>query len=260
MADRENGRIQIWLDDSVNSTKTISGNLSNPFSIFVTIADDIYIDNSPLNGRIDKWTFDTNCSSLVMYAYQRCYGLFVDITDTLYCSMRNYHQVVKKSLHSDLKTVRIAAGQGCVGSSSTMLNLPCGIFVDVNFDLYVADTGNNRIQRFPSGHLNGTTVAGSGSLAVTIALNGPTGIVLDADKYLFIADSNNRRIIGSGPNGFRCLVGCSGFWSSVHSQLYIPWSLSFDSHGNLFVTDQLNSRVQKFVLLTNLCSKCKNNP
>jgi hypothetical protein len=136
-----------------------------------------------------------------------------------------------------------------------MLNTPYGIFVDTNFDLYVADYGNNRIQLFQSGQLSGITLAGATSLTTTITLNNPTGIVLDADKYLFIADNGNSRIIGSGPNGFRCLFGCFGSWGSASNQLYWPCSLSFDSYGNMFVTDLANSRLQKFILLNNTYGK-----
>jgi hypothetical protein len=77
---------------------------------------------------------------------------------------------------------------------------------------------------------------------------------LDAQKYLFIVDSLNHRIVGSGPNGFRCLVGCYGF-GSQSNQLNVPFSLSFDRSGNMFVTDQGRRRIQKFEYLEN--SSCK---
>jgi sugar lactone lactonase YvrE len=119
----------------------------------------------------------------------------------------------------------------------------------------VADRDNNRIQLFQLGQLNGITVAGSGSSPATITLNGPIGIVLDAAKYLFIVDHFNDRIVGSGPTGFRCVVGCSGLKGSASNQLVGPWSLSFDSYGNMFVTDQSNHRIQKFILSRYTCSK-----
>ena len=98
-------------------------------------------------------------------------------------------------------------------------------------------------------------MAGSGSLSPTITLNYPIAIILDADKYLFIADYFNHRIIGSNSNGFRCIAGCSGSSGSASNQLSHPSSLSFDSYGNIFVTDFMNSRIQKFFFMTNSCSK-----
>jgi hypothetical protein len=150
----------------------------------------------------------------------------------------------------------IVAGTGIQGSVPNQLSNPVGIFVDVNLDLYVADCGNDRVQLFQSEQSNGITVAGSQSPNPTISLRCPTGIVLDAQKYLFIVDSSNHRIVGSGPNGFRCLVGCYG-QGSESNQLSYPSSLSFDRSGNMFVADQSNHRIQKFLLMENSFSKLK---
>ena len=185
-----------------------------------------------------------------------CSGLFIDISNTLYCSMGSRDQVLKRSLNDSAMTTTTIAGSASSGSGSNQLWYPEGIFVDINFDLYVADSGNDRIQLFPSGELNGITVAGSGSPNITITLSLPYAVVLDADHYLFIADKGNHRIIGSGPYGFRCLVGCSGSGSGSN-QLAYPTSLSFDIDGNLFVADSNNNRIQKFILMTNSCGMFK---
>jgi hypothetical protein len=190
-----------------------------------------------------------------MYVSYPCYGLFVDTSNTLYCSVESLHQVVKRWLGDTTTTSTTVAGTGACSSGSNAFCYPYGIFVDSNFDLYVADCSNNRIQLFQSGQLTGITLAGSTSSTTTITLACPTGIVLDADKYLFIVDRNNHRIVGSGPTGFRCLFGCSGSYGSASNQLYYPWSLSFDSYGNMFVTDRGNNRIQQFMLMTNLCGK-----
>jgi hypothetical protein len=68
-------------------------------------------------------------------------------------------------------------------------------------------------------------------------------------------DSGNHRIVKSGLNGFQCLAGCSGFSGLASNQLNGPWSLSFDSYGNIFVTDQGNNRIQKFILSINSSGK-----
>jgi hypothetical protein len=257
VADYTDGRIQVWLNDSINPVRTISAGLSSPASLFVTSNGDIYVDNGQSNGRVDKWTLNANTSVPAMYVISRCKGLFVDITNTLYCSMDWNNQVVKRWLDDQSNITTIVAGTGVQGSTSDMLWYPNGIFVDNNFDLYVADCGNNRIQLFPLGQLNGITIAGSGSPNFTIAISCPAGIVLDADNYLFIADFGNNRIVGSGPNGFRCLVGCSGSSGAASNQLNPPIALSFDSYGNMFITDQNNNRIQEFILSTNSCGKSK---
>jgi hypothetical protein len=254
VAEYDSNLIQVWLEGSINPTRTISGNISYPVSLFVTSSGDIYVDNGNYYGEVDRWLLNATSSIPAMYITQSCYGLFIDINNTLYCSLGNLHQVVAKSLDDISNTFKIAAGTGCFGSASNMFYNPQGIYVDINFNLYVADCYNSRIQRFQSGQLNAITVAGAGAPG-TITLACPTSVVLDADGYLFIVDHGNSRIIGSGPAGFRCVAGCSGASGSASNQLSNPQTMAFDSYGNIFVTDVYNNRIQKFVLNNNVCGK-----
>ena len=249
------GRIHVWKNGSSTPTNAFFGNFSASLSIFVAATGDVYFDNSNHSGQIEKWIKSTNLSVPAMYSSQSCRGLFIDVNNILYCSMGDRDQVVSKSLSNTLDTLTIVAGTGCRGSAANMLSFPHGIFVDTNLDLYVADCYNHRIQLFRSGQSNGTTVAGSASVNITITLNAPTDVILDGDGYLFVADHQNRRIIGSGPYGFRCVAGCSGSSGAAANQLNGPQRLAFDNYGNLFVTDWLNSRIQKFILLNNTLSK-----
>ncbi|CAF1258297.1 unnamed protein product [Adineta steineri] len=259
-ANRDMNTIVMWQEESVNPTKIIRGSFTGSRSLFVTSTGDIYIDDGEKNGQVQKWVAETNTFDTVMSVNSSCDGLFVDINDTLYCSMGLHHQVVKRSLNDAVMTSnRVAAGTGIEGATLNELINPGGIFVDVNLDLYVADYGNNRIQLFQSGKSNGITVAGSTSLNPTITLYGPNGIILDAEKYLFIVDLFNHRIVGSGLNGFRCLVGCYGM-GSQSNQLYKPFSFSFDRSGNMFVTDQTNHRIQKFLLMKDSFALSFNQP
>jgi hypothetical protein len=250
--------VLIWQEDNTNVTRTISNNQSTPNTVFVSTNGDTYVgfESSP-SYWVDKYTLSATNAELVMNVDNSCFGLFVDLNNTLYCSMENIHLVVKKSLNSNGTSSSIAAGNGSAGSGSFLVNGPRGIFVDNESNLYVSDRNNNRIQLFSFGQLNGTTVAGNGAIgtAGSISLNQPTDVVLDADNYLFIVDSNNSRIIGSGPYGYRCLVGCYGSGGTPTNPLSSLRSLSFDTYGNIFVTDKFSNQVHKFLLSTNYCSK-----
>ena len=257
LPDVSNRRVLVWFEGNSSSLRNVSVGLSEPERIFVTTSGDIYLDISNTINGVSKWRLDSSTTIPIISTCRRCSDLFVDIDDTLYCSMAQAHQVVTHALNSSSNTLTIVAGMGVAGNASHMLNEPQGIFVDTNLNLYVADSQNHRIQLFRHGETNGITVAGSGSTLATITLNYPTAVILDADRYLFIADSLNHRIVGSGPNDFRCIVGCSGVTGSTLNQLNQPWSLSLDSYGNIFVTDRMNRRIQKFSLMTNSCSKYK---
>jgi DNA-binding beta-propeller fold protein YncE len=244
-----NGTMVVWWNANPNTTTTIAINGSNLRSLFVTNDLEIYLDNTYSPYAISRWAINgTQLPSPTPFLSQ-CFGLFVSITNRLYCSTYLRHQVLSKSLSSPSNTLDVEAGIGSSGSASNQLNYPVGIFVTNALDLYVADQYNHRIQRFRSGDLNGITVAGTGAVG-TISLSGPTGVVLDADGYMFIADGSNHRIIGSDQNGFRCVAGCSGSSGATSDTLNFPRALSFDNVGNLWVTDSNNQRIQKFTLIS----------
>ena len=210
--------------------------------------------NSSMHGSVHIWSADTANLSVVMNVNGTCFSIFVDVNNTIYCSLLEYHMVVKKLVSDDVNNFTTVAGTGMNGSESNMLNYPLGIFVSTNFSLYVAEFANHRIQRFELDKPNGTTIVDR-QASQTMDLSYPTGVILDGNGFLFIVDSFNQRVVSSGPNGFRCVVGCSKNDGSAANQLSHPTVLSFDRYGNIFVLDTANSRIQKFLLATNSCSK-----
>ena len=128
--------------------------------------------------------------------------------------------VLSKSLGNTTNSFTAVAGTGCTGSALDKLASPFGIFVDLNFNLFVADKDNDRIQRFQPGQSNGTTVAGNGTPG-TIALSRPTHVVLDGNGYLFIVDSENNRIVRSGSSAVTMCCGLSVWiWISRQSIIF----------------------------------------
>ena len=223
------------------------------YTVFFSKSGDIYINNQAQTG-INVWRQDANYLISTWNISYPCVSVFLDTNANLYCSWQSYHQVIKRSINTSNNQLTIVAGTGCAGYQPRALYSPRGIFVATSFDVYVADCNNNRIQRFRPGQPSGTTVAGSGAPS-TIQLRYPTAVMLDANGYLFIADTNNHRIVGSGPYGFRCVVGCTNGNGSGSDQLSFPQNMAFDSYGNIFVADTSNHRVQKFLVSFNSCGK-----
>ncbi|CAF3914703.1 unnamed protein product, partial [Adineta steineri] len=250
---RTNNSIVVWQDGNFAFPINISiENFYYSPSLFVTDAYDIYVDSGQTYYQVGNWSSNSTGSLPEMYECGGCWGLFVDSRNYLYCSVYANHQVVSKLANESSNIWNIVAGTNTSGNTSFTLNYPRGIYVDIYLNLYVADSMNNRIQKFPLGQSNGITLAGNGATN-TVVLDGPTSIVLDADGYLYIVDSNNHRIIGSDINGFRCIAGCSATAGTTPTNLWYPTTLSFDSYGNIFVTDQYNNRIQKFIIATNTC-------
>ncbi|CAF4286776.1 unnamed protein product, partial [Adineta steineri] len=251
VANQPNNAIYVFLEGSSVPNRNLTGGLSGPFAIYATLYGDVYVDNGG-NSQINKWGINASSSVNVMTVNNHCEGLFIDISNTLYCSITHSHQVVKKWLNDNGTTFTIVAGTGSSGSAANQLYLPSGLYVDAQYNVYVTDCGNNRVQFFPSGQIIGITKVGSGATG-TITLNCPHAITFDANSYMFITDWLNNRVIGSGPYGFRCLFGCTTTAGSSSSQLNSPISFGFDSYGNLFVSDSNNNRVQKFIIASNSC-------
>ena len=254
MTENTRNRVEIWIEGIVNPTANISRNLSQPQGLFVGINGDVFIDNGAQNSRVDRWTANGIANGSVMSVNGSCDSLFVDVNETLYCSISALHRVMKISLSNSGGPSSVAAGDGTMGTLPSQLSNPHGIFVDSSRNLYVADYTNDRIQCFPFGLLNATTVAVR-AIAGNLTLNGPRAVLLDASGYMFIIDSNNHRILASGPHGFRCIIGCTGTNGSAADQLNQPWSFSFDNRGSLLVVDRGNSRIQKFTVASNSCRK-----
>lgn len=247
IADQGNNKIRIFSENTGVSQNTMTINLTISSGLFVTKTGDIYVDHGN-HSQVSKRPSNVAQSTTVLYVNRGCTSLIVTLNQTLYCSINNGHLVIKMPLDIGSIQMSAAAGTGCPGSTADMLNRPSGIYIDVNMDLYVADTGNNRIQLFRSGELVGTTVVGANS-----SLSLPTSVSLDANGSLYIVDSGNQRIVRSTPNGLQCIIGCSGSPCSQPNVLCQPLNAVFSRNGNIYVTN--SHAIQRYTLATNSCSK-----
>jgi hypothetical protein len=248
------GRILVWSKESIGPIRNLTVRLYGHTSLFVTINGNVYFENGNADGQLDKWTKGATSSVIVTKFTQNCRGLFIDMNDNLYCSMLYEHRVTKISIDSSTTNVTVVAGTGDYGNAANKLDKPWGVFVDTSFNLYVADSENDRIQLFRPGQLKEKTVAGHG-VPNNLYLKFPTDVVLDADDYLYIADNQNNRIIRSNRDGYHCISGCSRQYGSASNELDRAYAIRFDSFGNLYVADEFNHRVQKFRLTKNSCGK-----
>jgi 6-phosphogluconolactonase (cycloisomerase 2 family) len=107
------------------------------------------------------------------------------------------------------------------------LNQPYGVAVDRTGDVFVADTGNNRVVEIPAGGGSQTTV-GTG-------LNNPVGVAVDGAGDVFIVDQGNNRIVEVPVGG--------GTQTTVGTGLSSPQGVAVDGAGDVFIVDQGNNRV-----------------
>jgi uncharacterized protein (TIGR03437 family) len=135
---------------------------------------------------------------------------------------------------------------------------PAGLALDSAGNLYVSDSGNNRIRKIFAGII--TTIAGTGAagyagdggLAASAALNGPSGLFVDGAGSLYVAEINNhtvRRISASGIINTVAGNGSAGFSGdggpAAQASLNTPSCVAVDPSGNIFIADYGNSRVRQ---------------
>ena len=179
-----------------------------------------------------------------------CYGVYVDANGTVYYSDFVNNRIMKKSNASTPATV--IAGSNGIGSALNQFNGPTGIYMDVNNAaiLYIADSINNRIQKWIIGNTSGSTVAGGNSLGLALnQLNNPMAVISDSYENLYISDTNNHRIMmwTIGASSGTVIAGISGVIGITATTLNLPLGITLDKNYSLYVADSANFRVQKFM-------------
>ena len=132
---------------------------------------------------------------------------------------------------------------------------PSDVAVDRFGNIYVADTGNNRIRRITTNGdcvvLAGTGVAGSDDgQGDTATFNAPEGLAVDFAGNVYVADTLNHRIRRIAPDGVVSTVtgfGTTGaFTDGVTSAARFdrPTGIDVAPDGTLYVADSLNGRIR----------------
>ncbi len=146
-----------------------------------------------------------------------------------------------------------------IAATSASLYTPHSVTVDSVGNIYIPDIYNNRVRKVSSNGII-TTIAGTGTgsysgdsgLATQATLYSPTGILIDHNGNILIADFNNnviRKVDTSGIISTIAGTGAQGFngdgGNAVSAVLNRPFSLIFNSSGDLYFVDRENNRVRK---------------
>jgi sugar lactone lactonase YvrE len=188
-------------------------------------------------------------------------GLVVDHAGNVYVADNGNYRIRKISPDGTITTV---AGNGTPGFSgdggpatSAQLSSVPGLALDLAGNLWIADSGANRIRRVtPDGNI--ATVAGTGACgfsgdggpAVAAQLCVPGGIAADSAGNVFIADTGNSRVRQVLPDGSIATIAGAGVpdytdlgdciptgdsGTATSANVCLPGAIAVDAAGNVFV-------------------------
>jgi hypothetical protein len=166
IADTTNQRIMSWVPGASTGTLFGGGTGGGNSIIQVNTPSGIYFD-SPSNSLIitnydgntairwvigiGSWTIVggniTGVSGNSSTQLYRPEGLTVDPMGNVYVA-DTYNNRIQLFLNGQSNGITIAGNTSIPGNTSTLLNMPYGVALDSQLNLYVTDTYNHRIQKF----------------------------------------------------------------------------------------------------------------
>jgi sugar lactone lactonase YvrE len=168
-------------------------------------------------------------------------GLAVDGSDCLYANYDEQGAYYTGQFRPNTTTYTCEGIVADVESGSTLKNAQA-VAVDGNGNVYIADTGDNRvIEEFYSSGSTFNQPANWVTVVADTGLSAPAGVAADSKGNVYIADTGNNRVLKETP------AGGGTFTQSVvvDSGLSGPTGLAVDAIDNLYISDTGNKRVLK---------------
>jgi len=189
-------------------------------------------------------------------------GLAVDPGGNLYVADSGHNAVRLVSTSGVISTY---AGTGVAGNSgdgglatSARLKAPTGVALNALNNLFIADTGNNRVRVVNTSHvINAFAGTGSGGYggdggpATAARLSAPSGLGVDPSGNVYVSDTGNQRVrqvntggtistyAGNGTAGFS---GDGG--PATAAQLHFPTGAVAADGNAVYFCDTANQRVR----------------
>ncbi|HUM03254.1 MAG TPA: NHL repeat-containing protein [Thermoanaerobaculia bacterium] len=128
-------------------------------------------------------------------------GVAVDSSGNVFVADTDSNKIRKITAGGAVTTLAGSGASGSAdgtGAAATFTN-PFGVAVDSSQNVYVADSGNNKIRKItPAGVVS--TLAGSGAyggadgIGAAATFYTPTGVAVDSSGTVYVADSGNNKI------------------------------------------------------------------
>jgi sugar lactone lactonase YvrE len=219
--------------------------LQVPYGVAVDAQRNLYV---AVNDRIDKvsaqgkllatWGNRGNYPG----EFVNPYGVALDSQGNIYVADEGNCRIQKLSPSGEaLAAFGVGGPSNRCGSRPGTVSTPYGVALDSQGNMYVADTGNNRIQKFAPG---GAPLAQWGQKGTGRGqFNLPEEIAVDSQGNIYVSDTGNNRLQELSSTGQPLRVWGQG--GDVFAGFHNPEGLAFDAKGHFYEADG-GGAVQEF--------------
>jgi sugar lactone lactonase YvrE len=168
-----------------------------------------------------------------------------DAAGNVYIADTFNNRIRRVGLNGIITTIAGNGTLGFGGDGGSALNAalsgPKGVDIDAQGDVFISDTGNNRVRRIDS----------RGIITTFATILRPTGLAFDAQGYLYVAEPPTQRIKRISPSGqVTDFAGNGNAWFSgdggpaTQASLSQPADVDVDANGDVYIADLANDRVR----------------
>lgn len=137
---------------------------------------------------------------------------------------------------------------GGPGGQAGQFSSPKGLAVDAKGNIYVADTGNSRIQKFDG---DGRFVIEFGAMGPPeMVLKSPNGVAVDNEGNVYVVDVGTQKLVKFKPDGTFDKV-----FEGPDTGFYGPRDIAIGANKQAYIDDQGRSRIVVFDLEKQTYSK-----
>jgi sugar lactone lactonase YvrE len=225
-------------------------------NIFISDTSNAVIRKVDTAGIITTFAINPNFSDLLSMAVDLVGNLYV--ADDGVCAVWKITPSGRVSVFAGVLNNCSYNGDG-IRANTAFLNVPFGVAVDSTGNVYIGDTGNNRVRKVSrSGFI--TTIAGNGTcgfsgdggLGTLAMICSPQGVAVDSASNAYFADNLNFRVRKITSSGIITTVAGSGNGGyngenlpAASTNMDGPVAVGVGSNGNVYYVDDGQNRVRR---------------